>query len=52
MAATASQTNLAGLPRRMVQDGIISEDALQEAAVNAKKARVPLIAYLVNEDLA
>ena len=52
MAATASQTNLAGLPRRMVQDGIISEDALQEAAAGAKKARVPLIAYLVNEDLA
>jgi len=52
MAATASQTNLAGLPRRMVQDGIISEVQLQEASEGAKKAKLPLIAYLVNEDLA
>ncbi len=36
----------------MVQDGIISEEQLQEAAVGAKKAKMPLIAYLVNEDLA
>jgi type IV pilus assembly protein PilB len=52
MAATASQTNLAGLPRRMVQDGIISEERLQEATDDAKKAKMTLIAYLVNEDLA
>ena len=31
MAATASQSNLAGLPRRLVQDGIVSEEQLQEA---------------------
>ena len=47
MAATASQTNLAGLPRRLVQDGIISEDQLQEATETAKKEGLPLIAYLV-----
>ena len=52
MAATASQSILAGLPRRMVQDGIISEEALQEASEGAKKAKMPLIAYLVNENLA
>ncbi len=52
MAATASQTNLAGLPRRMVQDGIISEVQLQEASEAAKKERIPLIAYLVNQELA
>jgi type IV pilus assembly protein PilB len=52
MAATASQTNLAGLPRRLVQDGIISEEMLQEATATAKKARMPLIAHLVNEELA
>ena len=52
MAATASQTNLAGLPRRLVQDGIVSEEQLQEATESAKKARVSLIAYLVSEDLA
>ena len=52
MAATASQYNLAGLPRRLVQDGIVSEERLQEAVENAKKGRLPLIAYLVSEDIA
>jgi type IV pilus assembly protein PilB len=52
MAATASQSNLAGLPRRLVQDGIIAEDQLQEASEAAKKERMPLIAYLVSAELA
>ena len=52
MAATASQSNLAGLPRRLVQDGIIAEDKLQEASEAAKKERMPLIAYLVSAELA
>ena len=52
MAATASQTNLAGLPRRLVQDGIVAEDKLAEATEGAKKAKVPLVAYLVNESRA
>ncbi|HEY5643832.1 MAG TPA: type IV-A pilus assembly ATPase PilB [Woeseiaceae bacterium] len=52
MAATASQSNLAGLPRRLVQDGIISEEKLQEATEAARKERMPLIAYLVHENLA
>ncbi|MDH5303566.1 MAG: type IV-A pilus assembly ATPase PilB, partial [Gammaproteobacteria bacterium] len=52
MAAPASQSNLAGLPRRLVQDGIISEDKLAEAEEQRKKDKVPLVAYLVNENLA
>jgi type IV pilus assembly protein PilB len=52
MVATASQSNLAGLPRRLVQDGIISEQQLQEASETAKTERIPLIAYLVGENLA
>jgi type IV pilus assembly protein PilB len=52
MAATASQTNLAGLPRRLVQDGIVSEDKLADATEKAKKEKLPLVAYLVNEELA
>ena len=52
MAATASQTNLAGLPRRLVQDGIVSEAQLAEASDAAKKDKVPLVAYLVNSDIA
>ena len=52
MAVTASQTNLAGLPRRLVQDGIISEEKLLEAADAAKKVKLTLVAHLVNEELA
>ena len=52
MAATASQSNLAGLPRRLVQDGIIAEDRLQEATEAAKAEKLPLIAYLVGAELA
>jgi type IV pilus assembly protein PilB len=52
MAVTASQSNLAGLPRRLVQDGIISEENLLEASDAAKKEKLPLVAYLVNQDLA
>ena len=52
MAATAPRTNLAGLPRRLVQDGIVSEEKLVEAAAAAKKEKVPLVSYLVNADIA
>lgn len=52
MAVTASQSSLAGLPRRMVQDGIISEEQLQQATEAAREAKQPLIAYLVSEELA
>jgi type IV pilus assembly protein PilB len=52
MAVTASQTNLAGLPRRLVQDGLISEAKLIEASDVARKEKLSLVAYLVNQDLA
>ena len=52
MAVTASQSNLAGLPRRLVQDGIISEEQLHEAAEAAQKEGQALIAYLVSEEKA
>ena len=52
MAVTASQSNLAGLPRRLVQDGIISEEVLLEAAEAAQKEGQTLIAYLVAEEKA
>jgi len=51
MAAPARKINLAGLPRRLVQDGLISEDRLIEAVEAAKKDKLPLVAYLVNEEL-
>jgi type IV pilus assembly protein PilB len=52
MAVAASQTNLAGLPRRLVQDGLISEEKLLEAMDAARKQKLPLVPFLVNEDLA
>ena len=52
MAVTATQTTLAGLPRRLVQDGLISEEKLVEASASARKEKLPLVAYLVNQDLA
>ncbi len=52
MVATATQTTLAGLPRRLVQDGLISEEKLVEATAAARKQKLPLVAYLVNEELA
>ena len=39
MAVTASQSTLSGLPRRLVQDGIVTEEAVQEAAEAARKAK-------------
>ena len=52
MAATASQSNLSGLPRRLVQDGIVTEEVIQEAAEAARKAKIPLVAYLVANEKA
>ncbi len=52
MAVTASQSTLSGLPRRLVQDGIISEQAIVDATEGARKEKVPLVAYLVANDMA
>ena len=52
MAATASQSNLSGLPRRLVQDGIVAEDVVQEAAAAARKEKISLVAYLVANEKA
>jgi len=52
MAVSASQSVLTGLPRRLVQDGIVSEDVIQKASEAARKAREPLVSYLVANDLA
>ena len=52
MAVTASQSTLSGLPRRLVQDGLISEDKVLEAQEAAKKERMALVAYLVANELA
>ncbi len=52
MAATASQSNLSGLPRRLVQDGIVTEEVIQEAQEAARKEKMALVAYLVANEKA
>jgi type IV pilus assembly protein PilB len=47
MAATAPKSNLSGLPRRLVQDGIVTEEVVQQATEAARKEKLPLVAYLV-----
>jgi hypothetical protein len=46
MAATAPQPNISGLPRRLVQDGIVSEEVVIEATETARKEKVPLVEAL------
>ena len=52
MAAPATQNSLSGLPRRLVQDGIIAEAAVQEAIEAARKKNQPLVTYVVENSLA
>ena len=52
MAATVTTSSIAGLPRRLVQDGIISEEQLEEATEAARNEKLPLVAYLVGEEIA
>ncbi len=52
MAAPASQSNLSGLPRRLVQDGIVTEDAINEGAEFAREKKVSLVSALVSNGQA
>ncbi len=51
MAVTASKAVLTGLPRRLVQDGIIEESAIIEATTAAKENKSALVSFLVANDL-
>jgi type IV pilus assembly protein PilB len=51
MAATATQGPLTGLPRRLVQDGIISEDILASALNELQGKSASLVPYLVTKQL-
>jgi len=52
MVATVTDLNLRGLPRRLVQDGIVEEAALETAGAAARKEKVSLVSYLVDNQLA
>ena len=51
MAASAN-TALSGLPRRLVQDGIIEEEIVLEAVKEARSKKLGLVPHLVGNDLA
>ena len=52
MAATAPQAPVTGLPRRLIQDGVIGEEELVEASESARQEKVTLVAHLVDKGLA
>jgi type IV pilus assembly protein PilB len=52
MVATATDIKLRGLPRRLVQEGVIGEDALHSANAQATKEKISLVSYLVNHQMA
>src|SRR5690606_27448893 len=51
MAAIATQGPLTGLPRRLIQDGIVSESDMVGALEATKNDNAPLVAYLVENQL-
>jgi type IV pilus assembly protein PilB len=51
MAVTATQGSLSGLPRRLVQDGIVSEEAILAAMEQAQKSGSSLVPHLVANQL-
>ena len=51
VATAASQTPLTGLPRRLVQDGVVAEDGLLEALDATKKEGTSLVGYLVSNEM-
>jgi type IV pilus assembly protein PilB len=52
MVATVTDIKLRGLPRRLVQEGVIAEDALHTASAEAKKEKISLVSYLVGRQMA
>ena len=52
MAVSANNAALSGLPRRLVQDGIIEEEAVLEAVKEARSKKLGLVPHLVGNALA
>ncbi|MCC5863059.1 MAG: type IV-A pilus assembly ATPase PilB [Gammaproteobacteria bacterium] len=52
MAAPATRNPLSGLPRRLVQDGIVTEDLLAQALDAVRDQPTTLVAHLIAEKLA
>ena len=52
MAATATSTVISGLPRRLVQDGIVDEETMLEVLEKTQKMGGTVVAHLVDDELA
>jgi len=52
MAATAPSTVISGLPRRLVQDGIVDEETMLEVLASTRKSGGTIVSHLVDEGIA
>lgn len=52
MATNQSNVTLTGLARRFVEDGLLDESVAKDAYLQAANNRIPLITYLVQNNLA
>jgi type IV pilus assembly protein PilB len=52
MAVSAPSTVVSGLPRRLVQDGIVEEEAMLEALEETKESGISVVAHLIEAELA
>lgn len=50
MALATPQTNLSGLARKLVQDGVIEEGIAAQAQNEAVKKKKPFVGYLVEKN--
>ncbi|MEE9570630.1 MAG: type IV-A pilus assembly ATPase PilB, partial [Gammaproteobacteria bacterium] len=51
VATAASRVPLTGLPKRLLQDGVVDQDTLVQALAEVKKSKTSLVAYLVSKQL-
>jgi type IV pilus assembly protein PilB len=51
MATTNIKVTLSGLARKLISDGLLSEDAAIKAAESAQKEKMPFVSYLVENKL-
>ncbi len=51
MAVSTSKIQLSGLARKLVIDGLLGEDAAQQAFQGALKEKIPFVSYLVTNNL-
>ena len=52
MATNNSNVTLTGLARRFVEDGLLEESTAKDAFIQASQNKIPLITYLVQNNLA